>query len=180
MRLRLLATLACCSLLSLPAFAQMAMDKPGAPMASPPATASVSLGGKDVTINYSTPSMRGREIMGNVVPYGEPWRTGANPATTLITATDLQIGTLTLPAGTYTVFTLPTATTWQLIISKETGEWGTDYKPAMDLGRTPMKGKTLAAPQEVMSISFENTKGKSTELHVKWEKADQYVTVTAK
>jgi hypothetical protein len=180
MRLRLLATLACCSLLSLPALAQMQMDQPGAPPASPPATASVTLNGKAVTIKYNSPSRRGRKIMGGVVPYGEVWRTGANPATTLITATDLKIGTLTVPAGTYTLFTLPTATTWQLIISKETGEWGTDYKPAMDFGRTPMTGKTLPAPQEAMSISFENTKGSATELHVKWETTDQYVPVTAK
>lgn len=180
MRLRLFATVACCTLLSLPTFAQMAMDKPGAPPASPPATAKVSLSGKDVTIQYSAPSARGRKIMGGVVPYGEVWRTGANPATTLITATNLKIGTLMLPAGTYTLFTLPTATSWQLIVSKETGEWGTDYKQAMDLGRTPMMTKALPAAQEVMSISFENTKGDTTELHVKWEKMDAYVGVSAK
>jgi hypothetical protein len=181
--MRLLSTLACTALLSLSslaATAQMAMDKPGAPPASPPATASVSLGGKDVTIKYSSPSMRGRKVMGGIVPYGEVWRTGANPATTIVTATDLQIGTLSLPAGTYTLFTLPTATTWQLIISKATGEWGIPYPEGQDFGRTPMKGKTLAALQEAMSISFENTKGKSTELHIKWEKSDQYVAVTAK
>src|SRR5258707_15288290 len=81
MRLRLLMTLACCSLLSLPALAQMQMDKPGAPPASPPATASVTLNGKAITIKYNSPSQRGRKIMGGVVPYSEVWRTGANPAT---------------------------------------------------------------------------------------------------
>jgi len=181
--MRLLATIACSTLLSLSSFtaqAQMQMDKPGAPPASPPATAKVTLAGKAVTINYSAPSKRGRAIMGALVPYGEPWRTGANPATTLITATDLQIGTLTVPAGTYTLFTLPTATTWQLIISKATGEWGIPYPEGQDFGRTPMTGKTLPASQEVMSISFENTKGKTTQLHVKWDTTDQYVSVTAK
>jgi hypothetical protein len=180
MRLRLLITLACCSLLSLPAFAQMQMDKPGAPPASPPATASVTLNGKAITIKYNSPSRRGRKIMGGVVPYGEVWRTGANPATTLITATDLKIGTLSVPAGTYTLYTLPSATTWQLIINKQTGQWGTEYSQQTDLGRTPMTHKTLPAPQEVMSISFENTKGASTELHVKWDTTDEYVPVSAK
>ena len=180
MRLRLLITFACCTLLSLPALAQMQMDQPGAPPASPPATASVTLNGKAVTIKYNSPSRRGRKIMGGVVPYGEVWRTGANPATTLITATDLKIGTLTVPAGTYTLYTLPSATTWQLIINKQTGQWGTEYSQQMDLGRTPMTHKTLPAPQEVMSISFENTKGASTELHVKWDTTDEYVPVTAK
>ena len=183
--MRLFSALVCCTLLSLssltaaPAFAQMQMDKPDAVPASPPATARVSLGGKDVTIQYSSPSIRGRKIMGGLVPYGEVWRTGANPATTIVTAADLKIGTLTLPAGTYTLFTLPTATTWQLIISKATGEWGIPYPEGQDFGRTPMMRKTLSAPQEAMSISFENTKGKSTELHIKWEKTDQYVAVTA-
>jgi hypothetical protein len=148
---------------------------------SPPATAHVSLDGKDITINYSAPSLRGRHLGGpQIVPYGEVWRTGANPATTIITAADLKIGTLDVPAGTYTLFTLPTASSWQLIVSKATGEWGIPYPEGKDLGRTPMTGKTLAAPQEVMSISFEHTHGKTTQLHVKWDKTDQYVTVTAK
>jgi hypothetical protein len=184
--MRLIATLACTALLSLSSLsatsaqAQMAMDKPGAPLASPAATAKVTLGGKDVTIHYGAPSIRTRKIMGGLVPYGEVWRTGANEATTLITAAELKIGTLTLPAGTYTLFTLPTASSWQLIVSKATGEWGIPYPEGQDFGRTPLTGKTLGAPQEVMSISFEKTKGNSTELHIKWEKADQYVTVAAK
>ena len=187
MRLRLIATFACCTLLSFssiaatPAVAQMAMGKPGAPPASPPATAQVSLGGKSVSIQYSAPSLRGRHVGGTeIVPYSEVWRTGANPATTIVTATDLTIGTLTLPAGTYTLFTLPTPTTWQLIISKATGEWGIPYPEGQDFGRVPMSGKSVSKPQEVMSISFENTKGKTTELHIKWDTIDQYVTVTAK
>ncbi|WP_213803872.1 DUF2911 domain-containing protein [Granulicella sp. dw_53] len=174
MRHRLLALLACSALLALPAVAQ---DKPPA---SPPATANVTLAGKEVTIKYGAPSMRGRKVMGGLVPYGEVWRTGANNATSLVTSTDLKIGTLTVPAGAYTLYTLPTATAWQLIVNKQTGQWGTEYTQGMDLGRTPLTGKALSASQEVMSISFENTKGKTTELHIKWENTDEYVTVTAK
>jgi hypothetical protein len=189
MRHRLLAAFACTAIFGLclapflapvSASAQMQMDKPGAPPASPAATATVTLNGKAVTIKYNAPSVRGRKIMGALVPYGEIWRTGANPATTLITATDLKIGTLTVPAGTYTIYTVPSASTWQLVINKQTGQWGTEYDKSRDLGRTPMTGKTLASPQEVMSISFENTKGNATELHIKWENTDQFVPVTAK
>ena len=75
---------------------------------------------------------------------------------------------------------MPSASTWQFVINKQTGQWGTEYDKSMDLGRTPMTGKTLASPQEVMSISFENTKGGTTELHIKWENTDQFVPVTAK
>ena len=151
----------------------------GKPLASPAATATVDLAGKTLTIKYNAPSMRGRKIMGGLVPYGEEWRTGANPATTLITPVDLMIGTLKVPAGTYTLFTLPSEGTWQFIVSTKTGEWGIPYPKGSDLGRTPMMKRTLASPQEVMSISFEHTEGKKTQLHVKWETTDVYVPVVA-
>jgi Protein of unknown function (DUF2911) len=183
MRLRLLATAACCAFLTTASLAQMGdmkMDQPaGKALPSPTATAQVSLNGKQVKVNYHTPSMRGRKIMGGLVPYGVVWRTGANDATTLITATNLKIGTLEVPAGTYTLYTLPSASQWLLIVNKQTGQWGTTYNQPQDLGRTPMQAKMLPAPQETMSISFENTKGAGTELHVKWEKADEFVTVQA-
>jgi len=92
---------------------------------------------------------------------------------------DVTIGSLKVPAGTYTLFALPTASAWTLIVSKKTGEWGIPYPEGFDLGRTPMQKKTMNAPQEVMSISFENTAGKRTEMHVKWETTDAYVTIVA-
>ena len=180
MLLRTLKTLplAACLLLTV-SVAQAQTEAPKKPVLSPPATAQVTLDGKDVTIHYSSPRMRGRKIMGELVPYDKVWRTGANPATTLITPVNLKIGTLEVPAGTYTLFTLPNENQWLLIVSKKTGEWGIPYPEGNDLGRTPMTGKTLSEPQEDMSISFENTHGNTTELHVKWEKTDEYVTVTA-
>lgn len=161
--------------------AEMNANTPAAkkPLPSPAATAAVSLDGKKVAVHYNAPSARGRKIMGGVVPYGKVWRTGANPATTLVTPANLKIGTLAVPAGTYTLYTLPGSDTWMLIVNKQTGQWGTVYNEGQDLGRTPMTGNPLAKPQETMSISFENTKGNSTELHIKWESADRFVTVTA-
>jgi hypothetical protein len=179
MFLRSLATAACCTLLATASLAQMGDMKADKAPASPPATANVTLSGKALTIKYNSPRLKGRTIGSDIVPYGEVWRTGANPATTLITATNLKIGTLDVPAGTYTLFTLPSANQWIFIVSKKTGEWGIPYPEGDDLGRTPMTAKTLPAPQENMSISFENTKGSSTELHVKWGTTDQYVTVKA-
>jgi hypothetical protein len=117
--------------------------------------------------------------MGCLVPYGKVWRTGANPATTLITSVPLVFGTLLVPAGTHTLYTLPGADTWQLIVNKQTGQWGLTYNQDQDLGRMPMKAKPMKAPQEVMSISFENTTAVSTELHVRWETTDRYVVITA-
>ena len=183
MFLRTLATAACCTLLATTGLAQMGDMKMAQPasktMPSPPAKASVTLNGKAVTISYNSPRLKGRTIGSDIVPYGEVWRTGANPATTLVTATNLKVGTLDVPAGTYTLFTLPSKDQWLFIVSKKTGEWGIPYPEGNDLGRTPMTGKTLPASQENMSISFENTKGSTTELHVKWGTIDQYVTVKA-
>jgi hypothetical protein len=150
----------------------------GEPLPSPPATASVTVAGGTIDIHYNTPHMRGRKIMGELVPYGQVWRTGANPATTLITSVPLKFGDLLVPAGTHTIYSLPSPDTWQLILNNQTGQWGLTYDQAQDLGRIPMKAKPMTAPQEVMSITFENTTANSTELHVRWETTDRYVTIT--
>jgi len=193
MFVRNLALAACCTVLAATGLAQTSGQENGKlersvapasqsakPLASPAETAHVSLNGKDVTIHYNSPRMRERKIIGGLVPYGKVWRTGANPATTLITSTNLMIGTLNVPAGTYTLYTIPSEQQWLLIVNKQTGQWGTVYKEDQDLGRTPMTGKTLPNPQENMSISFEHTHGATTELHVRWEKTDESVPVKAK
>ena len=152
----------------------------GKKLPSPPAQASVTLDGKLITIDYNTPFMRGRKIMGGLVPYDKVWRTGANPATTLKTAVDLKIGDLTVPAGTYTIYSLPSETTWKLIINKQTKQWGTVYNEDQDLGRIDMmKGATPSAPVEQFAIKFEKTTGKRTQLHLIWENTDVFVPVTA-
>ena len=157
------------------------MMKPAAdkPLLSPAATAKVTVGSAAIGVTYNSPSMRGRVIMGKLVPYGHVWRTGANPATTITTSTDLMFGNLLVPAGTHTLYTYPSETQWLLIINKQTGQWGTEYTQSMDLGRTPMKGSALPALQENMTITFEHTSGATTQLHIKWEKTDESVAVQA-
>lgn len=161
---------------------QMPAQGNGKPPLSPPAKAEVTLDGKSITLKYSAPSIRGRVIMGGLVPYGQVWRTGANEATSLVTEGPLKIGDLSVPAGSYTLYTLPATagTPWQLIINKQTGQWGTVYKQEMDLGRTPLRHDELHTPQEVMTLSFEKTGKHSTELHIKWDKADEWVKIEAK
>jgi hypothetical protein len=150
-------------------------------MPSPPAQAEITLDGKAITVHYNSPRMRGRKIMGELVPYGKVWRTGANPATSFVTDGNLKVGDLSVPAGKYTLYTLPAASgaPWQLIINKHTGQWGTEYNQGEDLGRTPMHSATLPSPQEDMSISFEHTTKNSTELHVRWETTDEWVRIEA-
>lgn len=172
--LRSFASLACTVLLATSSFAQMGKTLP-----SPAETANVSLSGKSVMVKYGAPSMRGRKVMGELVPLDKVWRTGANEATSFVTETDLKIGGTSVPAGNYTLYTLPGSSQWMLIVNKQTGQWGTKYDQSQDLARIPMKSGKLSSPQEKMSISFENTSGSSTELHVKWDNVDESVTVTA-
>ena len=181
---RPLAALASVALLAVAATAltaQMgaASAQPQAVLPSPAATASVTVAGGTIDIRYNSPQMRGRKIMGGLVPYGKVWRTGANPATTLITSVPLKFGSLLVPAGTHTLYSLPSADTWQLILNNQTGQWGLTYNQGMDLGRIPMQSKPMAAPQEGMSLSFENTTPTSTELQMRWETTDRYVVITA-
>jgi hypothetical protein len=137
---------------------------------SPPASTSIDLGGgATITIDYSSPRAKGRKIYGNVVPFGEVWRTGANEATTFVTSKDVMIGSLMVPAGNYTLFTVPTKDKWVLVLSKKTGEWGTDYPgPSNDLGRADMKVTGLSKPMENFTITLEKA-GTGANLNIDWE-----------
>jgi hypothetical protein len=149
------------------------------PLLSPPAKAAVQLNGKSLSITYSAPSVRGRKIFGGLVPYDHVWRTGANASTTFNTEVALKVGNASVPPGAYSLYTLPSAGTWKLIINKQTGQWGTEYNAAQDLARVDMKKARLPQPQETMSISFENTHGGRTQLHVRWDTTDVWVPVVA-
>ena len=122
---------------------------------SPRDTARATIGGAAVWIDYSRPSRRGRDIFGALEPWNKVWRTGANAATQFSTPVDLVIGGATVPAGKYTLWTLPTPTGWKLIINKQTGQWGTEYKPEQDLVRVDAKVETVATPIEQFTIAFE-------------------------
>ena len=148
---------------------------------SPPASAECALSaGKTVKIDYSSPRMKGRKIYGGLVPYGQVWRTGANEATTFVTSADVTVGGKEVPAGSYTIFTVPEADKWTLVISKKTGEWGTDYPgESNDLVRVPMTVSKTAAPVENFTIGFDQAGGKCV-LHMDWENTRASVDIAAK
>lgn len=105
-----------------------------------------AVGGANVSVAYGRPSMRGRRIMGEVVPFGQVWRTGANEATAFHTDRDLMMGGTRVPAGSYTLWTIPGPDAWTLIINKQTGQWGTVYDPAQDLARIPVQASLESGP----------------------------------
>jgi hypothetical protein len=148
---------------------------------SPPASATCDLGGgKTIKTDYSSPRMKGRKIYGGLVPYGEVWRTGANEATTFVNSADVTVGGTAVPAGSYTIFTLPTADSWKLIINKKTGEWGIPYKYESDeLGRIDMKVSKLPSPVENFTISYAKTGG-GCQLRLDWETTRASVDISAK
>lgn len=137
---------------------------------SPPAKAEYKFAdGKSVTIDYSSPRRKGRKIFGGLVPYGKVWRTGANEATTLVTTVNLTIAGKAVPAGSYTLFTIPGEKSWTLIISKKTGEWGTEYPgEAEDLVRLEMQTGATPASVENFTIAFDGTGPKSCTLRMEW------------
>jgi len=166
------------------ASAQMNMSDDKSKRPSPPASAACKFSdGKTIKIDYSSPRAKGRKIFGDtsekaLVPYGQIWRTGANDATTFVTDTNVTVGGKAVPAGSYTIFTVPKADAWSLVISKKTGEWGTDYPGEKeDLVRAPMTVSKTSAPVENFTIAFDQAGSKCT-LRMEWENTRASVEIT--
>ena len=137
---------------------------------SPAASASATINGKKITIDYHAPSLHGRKMIGgSAVPYGHWWRTGANDATLLTTEGTLQIGDLTVPPGKYTIYSIPAADGFTLIVNKKTGQWGTEYDQSQDLGRVKMTVSHPSAPIETFKISLANSGGSQGTLTIQWQ-----------
>jgi hypothetical protein len=151
------------------------------PRPSPTASASCDLGGgKTINTAYGSPRMKGRTIYGDLVPFGKVWRAGANEATTFVTSSDLLIRGTTVPAGKYTIFTVPEADMWTLIVNKKTGEWGIPYKYESDeLARVGMTLSALPAPVEDFTIAYEESAVGCT-LRMDWETTRASVDIQAK
>lgn len=149
-------------------------------VASPRDTASMRLGAATVSVDYGRPFARGRKIMGGLVPFGQVWRTGANAATTLVTSADLRIGGVDVPRGTYTLYTVPAADRWLLVVNRQTGQWGTEYDAKRDLARIPMRMSALRSPVEQFTITLAPAQNGRGELAMAWENTRVSVPVEVK
>jgi hypothetical protein len=153
---------------------------------SPPAQTSAQIGGKSLSIRYSAPSVRGRKIFGpggllSQDPTYPAWRAGANSATTFHTDADLSIADLTVPKGDYTIYVwIADPDNWQLILSKETGQWGLNYNKQMDLGRVKMTMSRPPAPIEVYKMTLSSTGPKTGKLQLEWENHIASVPISVK
>jgi hypothetical protein len=146
-----------------------ARDESGAGLGplSPRDTVRAVIGGASVLIDYSRPSARGRTVMGGLVPWDEVWRTGANAATQLITETPLLIGDLRIEPGSYSLFTVPRAEAWELIINRQVGMSGLEHDPAQDVGRVTLQPTPAAAYTETFTIRLDDGR-----LRIQWGDAD--------
>ncbi|MFI5250338.1 MAG: DUF2911 domain-containing protein [Gemmatimonadales bacterium] len=134
----------------------VARDAKGASLGSlsPRGSARATIGDATLSVDYGRPMKRGRDVFGGVVLWDHVWRTGANAATGFVTDKDIMVGDTRIPAGSYTLFSLPSRTGWKLIVSKRTGEWGTEYDSAADFARIPMRVSRTPNPVEQFTIGI--------------------------
>lgn len=146
---------------------------------SPRDTLRATLGTANVEIQYSRPMKRGRVIFGNIVPWNQVWRTGANAATQLTTSADLMIGNTPVPAGKYTLWSLPTPSGTKLIINSQTGQWGTDYDVSKDFARIDMNQTILTKPLDEFTFSLIPS-GTTGVLKFSWDDREYSVPIRVK
>ena len=153
---------------------------------SPPSEASVTVAGKKITIDYSAPSVHGRKIFGDGGllsrdPTYPAWRAGANSATAFHTDANLDLGGLAVPKGDYTLYCwVKNPDAWELIISKETGQWGLSYSASRDLGRVKMTMAKPPAPVERLKYTLMSEGGNKVKLELAWENHVASVPITVK
>jgi len=152
---------------------------PAHAQASPPKTATGTVGGKAITINYYSPSMRGRKIYGELVPYDEVWCPGANWATTITSLEGgLEIGTMKLPKGFFFNGAAPTEKEWQAILNSDAKAFHLDYRANKDLGRVKMNLKPLDKPVESLTFEVRSDGGNKGTLALLWEKTEASFSFT--
>jgi hypothetical protein len=151
----------------------------GMGMLSPRQSYRSNIGSANVWIDYSRPGMRGRPIWGALVPYGRVWRTGANDAAHIATDRTLEFAGLTLPAGTYTMFLLPTADDWTLIFNRQTGISGLERDSAQDVGQVKLTKETISTPAEWFTIAVEENNN-TGRLVFSWDRTRAAVPFTVK
>ena len=131
-------------------------------------TARATIGSATLSVDYGRPLARGRTLLGNVISYDRVWRTGANAATQFTTGAPITLAGLSLPPGTYTLWTIPRIHGVDLIVNRQTGQWGTEYSRAQNLGTAPMKSDSVNPPVEKFTISIEPTDARHGTLAMAW------------
>lgn len=159
------------------AFAERDRRGAGLGAASPDTVAKASLGGAPLVITYGSPRLRGRTALGGVVPYDRVWRTGANAATVLMTDRSIALGGVSLPAGSYSLWTIPHRDGAELVVNRQSGQWGTNYDSSGDVAHIPMRTGSVAVPREAFAITLDGDERART-LAIAWDRFVWSVPVT--
>jgi hypothetical protein len=171
MKNRILAAVTAVAAAPLLAFASPLAAQFEPPLPSPKATVTQRVGVTEMSVSYSRPGVKGRKIWGELVPYDKPWRTGANRATTFTTSDDVMVEGQKLPAGTYSIVTIPGKEQWTVIFNKDLDLWfKTEYDEKKDALRVKVKPVTLETTVETFTIVFRDVTPDSTQLTFNWEK----------
>jgi hypothetical protein len=159
---------------------QLPLDKRKSPLDS----TSFTVAGKPVKVCYGRPSLRGRQMLGGeAVPFGQIWRTGANEPTMIHATGPITIAGLKVPAGTYSLYTVPGKTDWEVVVNRSITQWGeesnyTDAVKKQELGRATVKAESISAPVERFTIRAEPASGEAKELELEWEKTRVRIPVS--
>lgn len=131
-------------------------------------TVHVEIGKATFTVDYARPLMRGRKLLGDIIPYDHVWRTGANAATQFTTSAPIKLAGMQVPAGAYTLWTVPHTNGVDLIVNKQTGQWGTEYNSSLNLGTAKMISENSSQPVEAFTISINSTDSRHGNLILEW------------
>jgi hypothetical protein len=157
-----------------------AQENSGQPILSPRDTTRATIGSANLLVDYGRPSKRGRQVVGKLIPYDDWWRTGANAATTFVTDKDLVFGSTTVPAGTYTLYSLlQKSGSWLLIVNKQNKQWGTEYHQDQDLARIPMTTTSVSPFVEKFVINIV-PQGSGGAIQLVWDTIEGTATFTTK
>ncbi len=161
--------------LALPSFGQVQTPQP-----SPEATVSQNVGLSEVSVNYSRPSAKGRTIFGGLVPFGELWRTGANGSTDITFSQEVTFGGKKVPAGTYSIYTIPRKDMWDVILYTETEHWGTpsDYSESKAAAVAKVAPSTSSSRIESFTIEFDDLRNSSASIVLAWDQTVVKVPIT--
>jgi Protein of unknown function (DUF2911) len=148
------------------------------PPTNPRASVEQRVGMTDIEVSYSRPGVKGREVFGALVPWGQVWRTGSDNATRIRFSTAVKLNGVAVPAGSYELFTVPGRSAWTVIIHADQSQWGSySYDPANDVARTTATPVELPELVESFTIGFSNVKSGSASLDIQWERTRVPVTI---
>lgn len=159
---------------SMVTLAQLALPQP-----SPKASVMYTVGLTEVAVTYSSPAVNGREIFGKLVPFGDVWRTGANTATEISFSTDVMVAGKAVKAGKYALFTIPTESSWTVILNSNAGQWGsTNYKKDLDVLRFEVAPEKLTEPKERLGFYINHVSADEAHVVMKWDRTKIKFPVT--